>query len=126
MTGANRGIGRACAGAGADVILGVRGSAGAQDLVEMIQRLGPRVATVWLDMAQIDSVRTAAAAALEHFGRIDILVNNVGIAPGNLAENITEANFGSVRFSGGEFGSGAAGGALRIVLQSRPEGCTHR
>ena len=97
VTGASRGIGRACAlacaGAGADVILGVRDPEGAQALVEEIQGLGPRAATVRLDMARLDSVRDGAAAALEPFGHVDILVNNVGIAPGNLAEAVTEADF---------------------------------
>ena len=97
VTGASRGIGRACAlacaGAGADVILGVRDPASAQEIVDEIQRLGQRAATVRLDMAHLASVRDAAAAALEPFGCVDILVNNVGIAPGNLAEAVTEADF---------------------------------
>ena len=97
VTGASRGIGRACAlacaGAGADVILGVRDPTGTQDLVAEVRRLGVRTATVRLDMAQSGSVRDAAAAAFDQFGRVDILVNNVGIAPGNLAEAVTEADF---------------------------------
>ncbi len=97
ITGASRGIGRACAlacaGAGADVVLGVRNPAGAQDIVEQIQELGRRAAAVTLDMAQLGTIHEAAGAALAQFGQIDILVNNVGIAPGNLAEHVTEADF---------------------------------
>lgn len=97
VTGASRGIGRACAvacaGAGADVVLGVRDPARAQELVRHIEQIGRRVCAVRLDMAHIESVRDAAEAASAAFGAIDILVNNVGVAPGNLAENVTEADF---------------------------------
>ena len=35
----------------------------------------------------------AIAEAHKHFGRIDILVNNVGLGPENLAENVREEDF---------------------------------
>ena len=99
ITGASRGIGRACAiacaGAGADVILGVRTPESVQELVEELEVLGRRAPVVKLDMAQLTSVRDGVNAALAQFGRIDILVNNVGIAPGNLAEDVTEDDFDS-------------------------------
>ena len=44
-------------------------------------------------MGRLDAVRDGASAALAQFGRIDMLVNNVGIAPGNLAEDVTEGDF---------------------------------
>ena len=48
---------------------------------------------VRLDLASLSHIDAAVASALAQFGRIDILVNNVGIAPGNLAEDVTEKDF---------------------------------
>src|SRR5262245_51917784 len=90
VTGATRGIGRACAlacaGSGADVVVGVRKPADGAELVAEIEKRGRRGHAVEMDLSDLDSVRTAVANACEKFGRIDVLVNNVGIGPENLAE----------------------------------------
>jgi NAD(P)-dependent dehydrogenase (short-subunit alcohol dehydrogenase family) len=97
VTGASRGIGRACAlacaGAGADVIVGVRSKTDGAELVAEIERTGRRGLAVHMDLADLSTVRSAVAEAQGIFGRIDVLVNNVGIAPGNLAEDVTEQDF---------------------------------
>ena len=46
-----------------------------------------------MDLQDLASVRAAMDTAHHAFGRIDVLVNNVGIGPGNLAENVTEEDF---------------------------------
>ncbi len=97
VTGAARGIGRACAlacaGAGADVIVGVRKAADGADLSARIRDLGRRALAVDMDLADLASVRAAVAKATSEFGRIDVLINNVGIGPENLAEKVTEEDF---------------------------------
>jgi len=97
ITGAARGIGRACAlacaAAGADIVLGLRDLSTATELISEIQGLGRKVLPVRLDLASLSHIDAAVASALAQFGRIDILVNNVGIAPGNLAEDVTEKDF---------------------------------
>src|SRR5271170_4070679 len=97
ITGAARGIGRACAlacaAAGADIVLGLRDLSTANELISEIERLGRKVLPVRLDLASLGHIDAAVASALAHFGRIDILVNNVGIAPGNLAEDVNEKDF---------------------------------
>lgn len=97
VTGASRGIGRAsalgCAGSGADMIVGVRKAEDGKTLTAEIEALGRRALAVEMDLADLKSVRTAIAKAHEHFGRIDVLVNNVGIGPENLAEDVTEEDF---------------------------------
>ena len=97
VTGAARGIGRACAlacaGSGADVIVGVRKPADGADLTAEIERLGRRAFAVEMDLSDLKTVRSAMSKAHEKFGRIDVLVNNVGIGPENLAENVTEEDF---------------------------------
>ena len=97
VTGAARGIGRACAlaaaGAGAEVIVGLRDPAGGQELVGELQEKGRRAMAVKMDLADLPTVRAGLAEAHEAFGRIDVLVNNVGIGPENLAEDVTEEDF---------------------------------
>lgn len=97
VTGASRGIGRACAlacaGAGADIIAGVRNLDDGAKLVDEIKALGRRALAVQMDLADLPGVRVGIANAHKHFGRIDILVNNVGLGPENLAENVREDDF---------------------------------
>jgi NAD(P)-dependent dehydrogenase (short-subunit alcohol dehydrogenase family) len=97
VTGASRGIGRACAlacaGAGADIIAGVRNPAENDSLIKEIEALGRQALAVPMDLADLAGVRAAIAAAARSFGRIDVLVNNVGIGPENPAENVNEEDF---------------------------------
>ena len=97
VTGASRGIGRACAlacaGAGADIIAGVRNPAESDSLIKEIEALGRQALAVPMDLTDLAGVRAAIAAAARSFGRIDVLVNNVGIGPENPAENVNEEDF---------------------------------
>ena len=97
ITGAGRGIGRACAlacaAAGADIVLGLRDIDSASDLIAEIETLGRQVLPVKLDISRRADVDASVAAAIARFGRIDILVNNVGVAPGNPAKDVTEKDF---------------------------------
>ena len=98
VTGASRGIGRACAlgcaGSGADMIVGVRKAADGKALAAEIEGLGRRAAwpSRWTSPI-CPACAQAVAKAHKAFGRIDVLVNNVGLGPENLAENVTEADF---------------------------------
>lgn len=83
----------ACAGAGANVIAGVRNLDNGAKLVDEITTLGRRAIAVQMDLADLPRVRAGITQAHEHFGRIDILVNNVGLGPENLAENVREEDF---------------------------------
>ena len=97
VTGATRGIGRAsalaCAGSGADMAVGVRNAADGKALVAEIERMGRKALAVHMDLTDLTTVRSAVSEAHAAFGRIDVLVNNVGLGPENLAENVTEADF---------------------------------
>lgn len=76
ITGVTNGLGlataQAAAGAGATLVLPARRVERAQ---ELNQQWGGRHEVVELDLASLDSVRTAAAAIT---GEIDVLVNNAG------------------------------------------------
>lgn len=97
VTGAARGLGRACALAlaheGADIALGLRDVATATDLEQEIKTMGRKVIRLQMDVSDLQQINDAVARVVETFGKIDILVNNVGVAPGNPAENVTEADF---------------------------------
>lgn len=97
VTGAARGLGRACALAlaheGADIALGLRDVTTAADLENEIKNMGRKVIRLQMDVSQLKQINDAVAQVIKTFGKIDILVNNVGIAPGNPAENVTEADF---------------------------------
>jgi NAD(P)-dependent dehydrogenase (short-subunit alcohol dehydrogenase family) len=97
VTGAARGIGRACAlalaEAGADIALGLKKIQADSGLVKEIIALGRRVLPLQMDVSRMDEIKSAVTKAGEYFGRIDILINNAGIAPENYIENVTEADF---------------------------------
>jgi len=123
VTGAARGLGRAIslalAQAGSDVALGLRDVKTAGDLVREIQTLGRQALPLQMDVTRLDQISRAVQDAASHFGRLDLLVNNAGVAPENLAENYTEADFDltlAVNLKGTFFASQAAG---RIMIRQK-------
>jgi glucose 1-dehydrogenase len=84
VTGANSGIGEACAlalgEAGADVVVNyVSRPEEAHRVVGVIQQSGSRAFAVPADVSREDQVEAMFARMLEEFGTIDILVNNAGL-----------------------------------------------
>lgn len=82
ITGASRGIGRAIALALAQhdhrLVLGARDASGLEALV---RELPVASVAVPLDLREAAAGQKLIDTALERFGRIDVLVNNAGIAP---------------------------------------------
>ena len=97
ITGAARGLGRACALAlaheGADIALGLRDVNTAADLEQEIKAMGRKVIRLQMDVSELEQINDAVSRAVKEFDKIDILVNNVGIAPANPAEKVTEEDF---------------------------------
>src|SRR5215212_129839 len=85
VTGASRGIGRAialaCAKAGAHLALGVRNPDASAPLVAELAAGGKQPLPLRLDITDAGDIAAAVGAAMDEFGRIDVLVNNVGIGP---------------------------------------------
>ncbi|MEV4417765.1 SDR family NAD(P)-dependent oxidoreductase [Catellatospora sp. NPDC049609] len=85
VTGANTGIGYAAAHVlaerGATVVLACRDPRRAADAVARLRAAAPgaRVETLALDLADLASVRAAAAELRERHPEIDLLVNNAGV-----------------------------------------------
>ena len=83
ITGAGQGIGRELArqfaAAGAGVVVADLNASKAKSVVEEIERVNGKALAVEVDVAQKSSVDAMAQTALDHFGRIDVLVNNAAI-----------------------------------------------
>ncbi|MDQ2711806.1 MAG: glucose 1-dehydrogenase [Acidobacteriota bacterium] len=119
VTGAARGLGRAIslalANAGAKVALGLRDATAHGNLTAEIEALGSEPLPLQMDIASLDQINRAVENTVAHFGRIDILVNNTGIAPVNLAENVREDDFDrtlAINLKGTFFAAQAAGRAM--------------
>ena len=138
VTGAGRGIGAAAAialaQAGADVVIAARTEDQLAKVALEIEAAGRRALPVPADLSDLDAAAGLASAAVEAFGRLDIVVNNVGGAmprpfvatkPRHLARafqfnveiahSLTQAAVPHLLASGpaGENGGGGPGGGPR-------------
>ncbi len=94
ITGSSRGLGRAIAEAvlahGDQLVATARQP---EQLADLREHYGNQVRTVALDVRRVDQAQAAVQAALETFGRLDVVVNNAGY--GNIVsiEESTEDEF---------------------------------
>ncbi|MEU8148720.1 SDR family oxidoreductase [Nonomuraea sp. NPDC048901] len=91
ITGASRGLGRAFAIAAlerGDQVVAAARTITRQDFDD---RHGDRLLTLVLDVTDRDAVFAAVYTAVEHFGRLDIVVNNAGTMSSGMIEEFTEA-----------------------------------
>jgi NAD(P)-dependent dehydrogenase (short-subunit alcohol dehydrogenase family) len=98
VTGSSRGLGRAMAlgfaDAGADVVVSSRKLDACRPVVDEIRARGRRSIAVACHVGQWDDCAALVDATVAEFGRIDVLVNNAGIAPvAPTVADITEALF---------------------------------
>jgi NAD(P)-dependent dehydrogenase (short-subunit alcohol dehydrogenase family) len=97
VTGAGRGLGRAIALAladsGADVALGLRDKNADGGLAAEIEAMGRRALPLQMDVMNLKQAYGAADEAIAHFGKLDILVNNVGGGTEGPVEDFPEADF---------------------------------
>ena len=82
ITGGGRGLGAAIAlafaEAGADVLIASRTQSQLDAVAEQVRATGRRAHTVTADLAHPEATAQLAAEAVEAFGKLDIVVNNVG------------------------------------------------
>jgi NAD(P)-dependent dehydrogenase (short-subunit alcohol dehydrogenase family) len=101
VTGGGRGIGRsisqALASAGAELMLVGRNVATLERArAELTSQFETRVEVHSADLSNTEAVSGAAAAALDRFGHIDILVHNAGMPSTGTIETFTDENWDRV------------------------------
>ncbi|MBT2450716.1 glucose 1-dehydrogenase [Streptomyces sp. ISL-43] len=86
VTGGGSGIGRAVALAfaaeGASVVVAGRSAAPLDETVALIEEEGGTAAAVTADVTRSEDVRALIRSTVEHFGSLDVAVNNAGVFRG--------------------------------------------
>lgn len=98
VTGASRGIGQAIAelqaANGARVVVNyARNKRLAEEIVQRIQQRGGEALAVQADVSQVTELEVLFRTALDHFGHLDILINNAGVMTTKPIEQVTERDF---------------------------------
>jgi 3-oxoacyl-[acyl-carrier protein] reductase len=100
VTGASRGIGRACAQtlakAGYKVVLAARTLDQLEETAQLTRATGSEAYIVEMDLSNSDSIIAGFAKASKEFGRIDILINNAGVTKDGLAVRMKKADWEGV------------------------------
>lgn len=85
ITGASSGLGEAAAkhlsALGATVVLGARRADRIETLAKEIQDQGGKALAMATDVTKRDQVTKLVDAAVDQFGRVDVILNNAGIMP---------------------------------------------
>lgn len=93
VTGASSGLGadaaRAYAGGGAKVALLARRKDKLASVAEEIKKAGGQAITVECDVSKEESCKNAVAEVIKAYGRIDILLNDAGVAQQGSVETLT-------------------------------------
>jgi NAD(P)-dependent dehydrogenase (short-subunit alcohol dehydrogenase family) len=83
VTGASQGLGRAlalaCAKEGANLVISSRSADSLETVAEEASGSGVEVLAVPADLSRSEDVQKLVDAAVERFGKIDVLVNNAGL-----------------------------------------------
>src|SRR3954469_254060 len=100
VTGASSGLGvafaKALAEAGADVVLGARRVDRLQETKALVEAAGRKALAVATDVARPEDCQALVQAAMNEYGRVDVLVNNAGVGTAVPATRETPEQFRSV------------------------------
>ena len=100
VTGGNGGIGlgiaMGLAGAGANIVIAARSVEKTAQALENIRALGVEAHGITVDVTQEPAIQRIVTSTIDHIGRLDILVNNSGIAVRAQPQELTAAQWDSV------------------------------
>lgn len=100
VTGASSGLGVAIAQclaeAGADLVLGARRTDRLAETKALVEGLGRKAITVTTDVTDPEQCTAMVAAGLEAFGKVNVLINNAGVATAWPATRETPEQFRQV------------------------------
>jgi NAD(P)-dependent dehydrogenase (short-subunit alcohol dehydrogenase family) len=129
ITGANKGIGFETArqlakSGGVHVLLAARDRAKGVDAALKLQAEGLDVEALTLDVTDADSIAGAAKDIYKKFGRLDILINNAGIAADDMSKKVSEQSLATWRktFDTNVFGLIAVTQAFLPLLEKSDAG----
>jgi 2-deoxy-D-gluconate 3-dehydrogenase len=100
VTGGNGGLGlgiaMGLASAGANIVIAARSVEKTAQALEDIRALGVEAHGITVDVTKEPAVQQMVTDTIDHMGRLDILVNNSGIAVRAQPQNLTAAQWDSV------------------------------
>jgi len=100
VTGGNGGIGlgiaMGLAGAGANIVIAARSVEKTAQALEDIRALGVEAHGITVDVTQEPAIQRMITSTIDHMGRLDILVNNSGIAVRAQPQELTASQWDSV------------------------------
>lgn len=101
VTGSSQGIGQTIAvrlaQEGADIAINYRSHPeGAKETLSKVEATGRSGYIIQADLGNVSEVRRLITSSIEHFGKLDILVNNSGIEKHSSFWEVTEADYDSV------------------------------
>src|SRR5690242_346178 len=92
ITGASSGLGEASArflsAQGATVVLGARRQDCIHALADELTAKGRKALAIPTDVTRRDQVQKLVDAAVQEYGRIDVMINNAGLMPQALLERL--------------------------------------
>ncbi|MEN0134699.1 MAG: glucose 1-dehydrogenase [Rhodococcus sp. (in: high G+C Gram-positive bacteria)] len=120
VTGASSGLGvafaQAAAEAGADVVLAARRADRLEKTAELVRAAGREALSVATDIVDPAQAQNMIDAAMEKFGRVDVLVNNAGVGTAVPATRETPEQFRQVvdiNLNGSYWAAQAAGKVMK-------------
>ena len=100
VTGASSGLGvvfaECLAEAGADVALAARRTDRLAEAHAAVERIGRKAIAVTTDVSNPEDCQRLVDTTIEHFGQVDVLVNNAGVGTAYPATRETPAQFRNV------------------------------
>lgn len=92
ITGASSGLGEATARLlstqGASVVLGARRADRLNSLADELTGAGGKALAITTDVTQREEVKQLVDAAVQAYGRVDVMINNAGLMPQSLLERL--------------------------------------
>ena len=100
VTGANKGLGYSIAmelaKAGADIVVVSRNGDDCNRVAAEIEAMGRKALACPCDVSKVEMINNLVNNSVEKFGKIDILINNAGIAVTKPTEELTEEDWDKV------------------------------
>ncbi len=101
VTGSSQGIGQAIAARlaqeGADIVIDYRSHReGAEETLAKVEATGRSGFIVKADLGVVSEVRQLIESSIQHFGKLDVLVNNAGIEKNADFWSVSEADYDAV------------------------------